>query len=82
MEPRMPKQPFARALLYSAGAALLILVLVLAFRHFLAAPETERAEANRFNPALYAAAPRLDAPNVASDTDVVDPMPSRIGTHA
>ena len=74
MEPRMPKQPFARALLYSAGAALLILVLILAFRHFLARPEAERAETNRFNPALYSAPPRLDAPNVASDTEVVDTM--------
>jgi SAM-dependent methyltransferase len=72
----MPKPPFARALLYSAGAALLILLLLFAFRPFSARPDAERAGANRFNPALYSppAAPRLDAPDLASDMQVVDAM--------
>ena len=71
----MPKHSFARALLYGAGAALLILVAIFAIRQFSARPDAQRAEANRFNPALYSpAAPRLDAPNVASDSEVVDAM--------
>lgn len=75
MEPRMPKQPFARALLYCAGAALLILLVILAIRPFSAGPGEQRAEKNTFNPALYsAAAPRLDAPDLASDAAVVDGM--------
>lgn len=72
----MPKHPTVRALIYLAGAALLILLLIFAFRQFSARPETARAETNRFNPALYSppVAPRLDAPNVASDSEVVDAM--------
>jgi len=74
MEPRMPRHPFARALLFGAGAALLILLVIFVFRPFSARPDAEHAERNTFNPALYAPPPRLDAPNVASDTEVVDAM--------
>ena len=74
MEPRMPRHPFARALLFGAGAALLILLVIFAFRQFSARPDDQRTERNTFNPALYAPPPRLDAPNVASDTEVVDAM--------
>jgi SAM-dependent methyltransferase len=70
----MPRHPFVRALLYSAGAALLILLVIFAFRQFSARPDAQRAERNTFNPALYAPPPRLDAPNLASDTQVVDAM--------
>jgi SAM-dependent methyltransferase len=71
----MPKHSFARALLYGAGAALLILVAIFAVRHFSARPDAQDAEANRFNPALYSPPPpRLDAPYVASDSEVVDAM--------
>jgi SAM-dependent methyltransferase len=72
----MPKHPTVRALIYLAGTALLILLLIFAFRQFSARPDTARAETNRFNPALYSppAAPRLDAPDVASDSEVVDAM--------
>ena len=70
----MPRHPFARALLFGAGAALLILLVIFAFRQFSARPNDPRTERNTFNPALYAPPPRLDAPNVASDTEVVDAM--------
>jgi len=70
----MPRHPFARALLYSAGAALLILLVIFAFRQFSPRPDTQRVETNTFNPARYASPARLDAPNLASDTQVVDAM--------
>jgi SAM-dependent methyltransferase len=71
----MPKQPVARVLLYGAGAAILILLLLFAIRYFGARPVAPSAEKNSFNPALYSAAPpRLDAPDLASDTAVVDAM--------
>src|SRR4051812_18118817 len=72
----MPKHPAARALFFGAGAVLLIILIILAFHQFSARPEMERAAANGFNPALYSppAAPRLDAPDLASDTQVVDAM--------
>lgn len=71
----MPKHPFARALLFGAGAVLLILVLVFAIRHFTGRSDEQRPEKNGFNPALYSAPPpRLDAPDLASDTAVVDVM--------
>lgn len=69
----MPNHPAVRTLIYVAGTALLILLMVFAFRQSGARPDEQRAERNRFNPALYAP-PRLDAPNVASDTAVVDAM--------
>jgi SAM-dependent methyltransferase len=71
----MPRHPFARALILGAGAALLILLVLFAIRHFSTERE-ERPEArNTFNPAAYApAAPRLDAPDVASGMEVVDAM--------
>jgi predicted O-methyltransferase YrrM len=72
----MPKHPAARALLFSAGAALLIILIIFAFRHFSARPDAARPERNAFSPALYSppTAARLDAPSVASDAAVVDVM--------
>ena len=70
----MPKRPFVRALIYSAGAALLILLAILAYRHFSHRADARREARNDFNPAAYSPAPRLDAPQVASDTEVVDAM--------
>src|SRR5437868_4410763 len=70
----MPKHPAMRALIYVAGTAILILLVIFAFRHFSARPGEQRAEKNAFNPALYAPPPRLDAPDVASDAEVVDAM--------
>jgi SAM-dependent methyltransferase len=70
----MPRHPFVRALIVGAGAALLILLVMFAVRHF-STPREERREArNEFNPAAFAPAPRLDAPQVASDMAVVDTM--------
>lgn len=73
----MPRHPFVRALIYGAGAALLILIVFFAIRHFSDRPEERQEARNTFNPAAYApapTAPRLDAPYVASDTEVVDAM--------
>lgn len=70
----MPNRPFARALLLGAGAALLILLVVLAVRTFNPEREQRREVANTFNPAAFSAPPRLDAPYVASDMEVVDGM--------
>jgi SAM-dependent methyltransferase len=68
----MPRRPFVRVLLFGAGAALLILLVLFAVRQFSAQPEAARTEKNTFNPAAYAPPARLDAPNVASDTEEVD----------
>lgn len=76
MEPPMLNRPFVRALLIGAGAALLILFVMIAVRAF-TGPRDEPAAPNGFNPAAYSPAPgppRLDAPYVASDTEVVDAM--------
>ena len=70
----MPNRPFARALIYGAGAALLILLVILAIRHFTSQADERREARNEFNPAAYSPPPRLDAPNVASDMAVVDAM--------
>ena len=70
----MPKSPVVRALIYGAGAILLILLLFFAIRHFTDRAGERREAQNAFNPAAYAAPPRLDAPNVASDMAVVDGM--------
>jgi SAM-dependent methyltransferase len=71
----MPRHPFARALIYGAGAALLILLVLFAVRHFSTEREERREASNQFNPAAYSPAPpRLDAPQVASDMQVVDAM--------
>jgi SAM-dependent methyltransferase len=71
----MPRHPFVRALIYGAGAALLILLVILAVRHFTNRSEERREARNEFNPAAYSPAPpRLDAPQVASDNQVVDAM--------
>lgn len=70
----MPKTPVVRALIYGAGAIVLILLVVLAVRHFTGRGEERREARNAFNPAAYTAPERLDAPNVASDQAVVDAM--------
>jgi SAM-dependent methyltransferase len=70
----MPNHPFVRALIYGAGAALLILLVLVAIRHFTDRTEERREARNTFNPAAYAPPPRLDAPQVASDNEVVDAM--------
>jgi SAM-dependent methyltransferase len=71
----MPRHPFLRALLFGAGAALIITLPFLALRHPDGAGEERQAPRNTFDPAAYTSAPpRLDAPNVASDTEVVDAM--------
>ncbi len=70
----MPNRPFVRALIYGAGAALLILIAIVAIQHFTSRTEDRREARNQFNPAAYAPAPRLDAPYVASETEVVDAM--------
>ena len=49
----MPKRPFVRALIYSAGAALLILLAILAYRHFSHRADERREARNDFNPAAY-----------------------------
>ncbi len=75
MELRMPRHPVVRALLFSAGAALLILLVIVTVRHFSAEREERRDARNDFDPAAYSPAPpRLDAPQVASDMEVVDAM--------
>jgi hypothetical protein len=75
----MPNRPFARALLIGAGAALLILRVILGVRYFNPEREQRREVANAFNPAAFSPPPRLDAPYVASDMEVVDGMLSLAG---
>jgi SAM-dependent methyltransferase len=71
----MPRHPFARALIFGTGAALLILLVLLAVRHFSTEREPRPEARNAFNPAAYSPAPpRLDAPQVASDMEVVVAM--------
>ena len=70
----MPKRPLVRALIFGAGATLLILIVILAVRHFSHKADDRREARNDFNPAAFAPAPRLDAPQVASDNEVVDAM--------
>ena len=70
----MPNRPFARALLFGAGAALLILLVVLAVRYLNPEREQRREVANAFDPAAFSSPPPLDAPYVASDMEVVDAM--------
>ena len=70
----MPKRPFARALLFGAVTALVILIFY--FRPWQpAAPPAPAPQENGFNPAAFAGpAPRLDAPYVATPGEVVDAM--------
>lgn len=75
----MPNRPFVRALILGAGAALLVLLVILAIRQFSPEPEQGPAGVRAFNPAAYSAPPRLDAPYVASDMEVVDAMLSLAG---
>ena len=70
----MPRRPFARMLLFGVGAALLILLFIFAIRQFSTRSETPPEAKNGFNPAAYTVAPRLDAPDMASATQVVDVM--------
>lgn len=77
MEPRMPRRPVVRALILGAGAALLILLVLFAIRQFSPQSEAPREARNAFDPAAYAApaaAPQLDAPQLASAMEVVDAM--------
>ncbi|HYI49771.1 MAG TPA: class I SAM-dependent methyltransferase [Allosphingosinicella sp.] len=68
----MPKRPFVRALLFGAGAALVILIFYVAPWRPAAPPAPQE---NRFNPAALAGpAPQLDAPYLASPGEVVDAM--------
>jgi hypothetical protein len=68
----MPKRPFVRALLFGAGAALVILIFYIAPWRPAAPPA---AQENGFNPAALAGpAAQLDAPYVASSAEVVDAM--------
>jgi SAM-dependent methyltransferase len=68
----MKSRPFIRAVLAGGGLALLVLIAW----HFLRRPEAAApAPANDFNPAQFVQAPpRLDAPQVATDFEVVDAM--------
>lgn len=71
----MPTRPYVRALFIGAGllVAALILFFVLRPREVAAPPAAE--EKNSFDPAAFVAPPpRLDAPNVASEMEVVDAM--------
>ena len=71
----MPRHKVARVLILGAGAVLLILAILFAIHHFSAAREERREARNQFDPAAYTlAAPRLDAPDLASDMAVVDGM--------
>lgn len=72
MEPQMPNRPFVRALLFGGGTALVILIFYFAPWRPAAPPAPPQ---NKFNPAAFVGpAPRLDAPYVASGTEVVDAM--------
>jgi len=67
----MSRQTILRAI-YGAGAALLI---IFAYRHFTSGREQPKEVARAFDPASVAQAPpRLDAPNVGTDNEVVDAM--------
>jgi len=68
----MPSRPFLRAILVGAGA---MLVLVLAFLLFRGSSAPEPALPENFDTAQFVAGrPKLDAPYVATDLEVVDAM--------
>jgi SAM-dependent methyltransferase len=67
----MPPRPIVRALLWGAGA---ILVLLLAYG-FLFRSDDVLAPGRGFDPGAFVAGrPKLDAPNVATDLEAVDAM--------
>lgn len=70
----MPSRPFLRALLIGAGVALAGLLALVAWRQF-AAPEENATAPAEFDPSAFVAErPRLDAPYVVTDYEVVDAM--------
>jgi len=72
MDPETPKRPFLRALLFGAATALVILIFYV--RPWQPATPPARP-GNDFNPAAYVGTPpRLDAPYVATASEVVDAM--------
>ena len=68
----MPSRPFVRALIWGAGA---MLVIVLAYALLIRRAADAPAPSGGFDPAAFVGAqPKLDAPNVATDLEVVDAM--------
>lgn len=68
----MPPRSFLRAMLYGAGVGLTALLAFAAWRHFSAEPEAQPAH---FDPAAFVRSrPKLDAPYVVTDYQVVDAM--------
>jgi len=68
----MPSRPFLRALLVGGLVALAALLALLAWREFTAGPEPAPA---RFDPGAFVRSrPKLDAPYVVTDYEVVDAM--------
>lgn len=66
----MPSRPFLRALLVGTGIALAALLALLAWRQLTAEPEPAR-----FDPGAFVRSrPKLDAPYVVTDYEVVDAM--------
>ena len=67
----MPSRSFLRAMLMGAGVVLAILLAVMAVRHF----GRDEPSRNAFDPAEFVRSrPKLDAPYVATDYEVVDAM--------
>ncbi len=70
----MPSRSFLRAVLLGAGVVLVLLLAVAAVR-FLGREEPQPALQNGFDPAEFVRSrPKLDAPYVATDYEVVDAM--------
>ncbi|HWT13115.1 MAG TPA: methyltransferase domain-containing protein [Allosphingosinicella sp.] len=68
----MPSRSFLRAMLVGAGVVLAALLVFAAWRHFTAEPEAG-APAD-FDPSAFVHRPKLDAPYVVTDYQVVDAM--------
>ena len=67
----MPSRSFLRAMLLGAGVVLAILLAIMAVRHF----GRDEPSQNAFDPAEFVRSrPKLDAPYVATDYEVVDAM--------
>jgi SAM-dependent methyltransferase len=70
----MQSRTLVRALVVGAGVALAVVLAIAGYRHWGLGPGPNQA-ADGFNPAGFVApAPALDAPNVASEMEVVDAM--------
>src|SRR5687767_10524288 len=70
-ESLMPSRSFLRAMLTGAGVVLAILLAIMAVRHF----GRDEPSQNAFDPAEFVRSrPKLDAPYVATDYEVVDAM--------